>query len=140
MDEVIKLEPRNIREVWDEVKPGLEEIKRTWPEGTSWRVEDVYAAVLAEEAVLYTSEDGFAVCTLDTDKYTGESDLYIWIAYSYEDKRGGMLSKYLPSFIEVAKHLGCKGVTTVSNHPALVTHPDLESVYTTYRVAIDESA
>ena len=140
MDQVIKLEPQGIREVWDEIKPGLEEIKRQWPEGSSWRVEDVYAAVLSTEAVLYKTEDGFAICTLEPDEFSGESDLCIWIAYSPNDKRGGMLMKYLPSFIEVAKHLGCQGVSTVSNHPALAACPGLMPVYTKYRVAIDEEA
>ena len=137
MDRPIKLEPSNIRDVWDQIRPGLEEIKTEWPALSTWLVEDVYAAVIAERAVLYTTEDGFAVCTLDTDKYSGETDLFIWIAYSYDDKRGGILRKYLPSFIEVARHLGCRGVTTRSNHPALANMTELESVYTQYRAKVD---
>lgn len=137
MAETPTLEPRNIREVWDEVRPGLEELKELWPELSTWRVEDVYAAVLAEQAVLYMTEDGFAVCTLETDQYNGDSALYIWIAYSHEPQRGGILTKYLPSFIEVAKHLGCKTVTTASNHPALAQFKELEPLYTQYRVKVD---
>ena len=139
MAEPLTLEPRNIREVWDEIKPGLEELRQAWPELFNWRVEDVYAAVIAEQAVLYSVEDGFAICTLETDQYSGESALHIWIAYSYEPQRGGILTKYLPSFIEVARHLGCTTVTTASNHPALAKLEALEPLYTMYRVKVDGS-
>ena len=137
MTEPIKLVPRNIREAWDDIKPGLEEIKTRWPELCTWRLEDVYAAVLQEQAVLYTTKDGFAVCMLETDEFSLESDFCIWIAYAYKLSRGGMLRKYLPSFIEVAKSLGCRGVTTFSDHPALAEMSAMKPVYTYYRVVID---
>lgn len=136
MTEPIKLEPCNIRDVWDKIKPGLEAIKAEWPAYSTWRVEDVYAAVIAEQAVLYDTEDGFAICNLHTDQYTGDTDLVIWIAYAYRKNSGAMM-KYLPSFIEVARELGCKRVTTFSNHPALATI--LEPVYTLYGVKVDGS-
>ena len=139
MEQTIKLEPCNIREAWDRIKPGLEEIKERWPKASTWRVEDVYAHVIMEQAVLYETDDGFAVCTLETDEFTGEADLSIWIAYAY-NKRSGTLSKYLPSFIEAAKGFGCKGVNTYSNHPAVATVFDEDTrVYTKYRVEVDGS-
>jgi hypothetical protein len=134
MTEPFKLEPCDIREVWDKIKPGLEEIKAEWPVQNTWRVEDVYAAVIAEQAVLYDTEDGFAICNLRVDQYSGATDLLIWIAYAYDNKRGGILKKYLPSFIEVAKHLGCGRVVTLSRHPALAKV--LEPVYTMYGVNV----
>ena len=140
MTEPITLEPRNIRELWDDIKPCLEELKAKWPNQGTWRVEDVYAAVIAEQAVLYAVDEGFAICTLDTDKYSGKTDLYIWIAYAYEDSRGGILKKYLPSFIEVAKSLGCSGVTTASSHPALAQMEEFEVMYTRYRVEVNATA
>ncbi len=137
MEQPLKLKPRDLHEVWDTIKPGLEAIKRDWPELSTWRVEDVYAEVLQERAVIFATEDGFAVCTLETDSYSRESDLFIWIAYAYEKNRGGMLKKYLPSFIEVAKDLGCKGVSTASNHPALDEMTELKLIYSQYRVPVD---
>ena len=136
MTEPTKLEPCNIREVWDTVRPGLEEIKARWPESNTWRVEDIYAEVVNENAVLYMTEDGFAVCALETDRWTGAKDLFIWIAYSPNDKRGGILKKYWPSFIEVAKHLGCDGIQTGSLHPALAAFAELKPLHTTYRYEI----
>lgn len=138
MSPPLTLELRPLREVWDGIKPCLEEMKQTWPELGNWRVEDVYAAVKHGEAVIYTTEDGFAVCTYEVDEYSQEKDLFIWIAYAYDQKRGGILKKYLPSFIEVAKSLGCAGVSTASNHAALTNIPELKPVYTQYRVRIDE--
>ena len=137
MEQPIKLEPCNIREAWDRIKPGLEEIKAAWPKYSTWRVEDVYAEVIMERAVLYANDDGFAVCTLDTDQYTGETELLIWIAYAY-NKKSGTLNKYLPSFVAVARDLGCKGVSTFSNHPALdvLFDDDDYKVYTKYRIEV----
>jgi len=134
MAEPIKLEPSDIRAHWDDIRPGLCQIKDEWPDLSTWRVEDVYHEVLSGRAILYYTEDGFAVCALETDEYSGESDLFIWIAFSFGT--AGMIPKYLPSFIEVAKHLGCKGVSTVSNHPALEKAP-IERLYSKYRVKID---
>lgn len=137
MEQPTKLEPCNIREVWDQIKPGLEEIKQAWPALSTWRVEDVYAAVIMEQAVLYATDDGFVICTLDVDQYSGRKDLCIWIGYAY-NRHQGTLNKYLPSFIEVAKSLGCAGVSMLSNHPALnALFDDAHRVYTKYRVDVD---
>jgi hypothetical protein len=133
MTNALTLEPCDIRELWDVVKPGLEAIKTQWPELSTWRVEDIYAAVIAEQAVLYANEDGFAVCSIDTDQYSHERDLFIWVAYAYEPGNN-LLQKYSASFIAVAKRLGCKGVITESNHPALAKMEGIEPMYTRYRV------
>ncbi len=106
MTECIKLEPCSIRECWDRVRPGLEQIKARWPASNTWRPEDIYAEVVGGDAVLYMTEDGFAICTIENDRWTGTSDLFIWIAYAHEP--GGMLKKYWPSFIEVAKQFRIK--------------------------------
>ena len=136
MTDPIKLEPSNIRECWEEIKPYLEALKQKWPELATWRVEDVYAEVRMDTAVLYRVDEGFAVCTFETDDFTKKRDLFIWIAVSYEPGND-LIKKYLPSFIEVAKRLECVGVSTASKHPALATRMPVH--YTQYRVAIDET-
>jgi hypothetical protein len=138
MTDDLTLEPCNIRELWDVIKPGIEAIKAEWPEQCTWRVEDVYAAVIAERAVLYAKEDGFAICSISTDEYSNDSDLFIWIAYAYEPGHN-LIEKYLQSFIEVARRLGCKGVITDSCHPALAKMEALKPMYIQYKVAVDES-
>lgn len=139
MADPIKLEPSDIRVHWGAVLPGLEEIKEKWPQSNTWRPEDVYAAVVNDDAVLYMTEDGFAICALETDRWTGTSDLFIWIAYSFHNKAAGLLQKYWPSFIAIAKHLGCRGIQTGSLHPALDSWNGMERLYTTYRYELDES-
>ena len=133
MTKTYTLEPSDIRQYWDEVRPGLEAIKAEMPKACTWRPEDVYAEVVNGDAVLYRTEDGFAVCTLQPDKYAGTSDLLIWIAYSYQPEGSGMLQKYWPSFIEVAARLGCRGIQTQSLHPALDSWGVMDKMYTTYR-------
>lgn len=133
MTDKYKLEPSDIRQYWDEVRPGLERIKAQMPKACSWRPEDIYAACVNGDAVLYRTEDGFAVCTLETDQYSGTSDLLIWIACSYHPEGRGMLKKYWPSFIEVAAHLGCRGIQTQTLHPALDSWGGMDKLYTTYR-------
>jgi hypothetical protein len=44
-----------------------------------------------------------------------------------------MLTKYWLSFIEVAAHLGCKGIQTGSLHPALESWGGMEKLHTLYR-------
>lgn len=131
MSDRITLEPQNIRDFWDEILPGLLEIKERWPAANTWRPEDVYAEVVNGNAVLYRTEDGWAICTLETDRWTGQSDLFIWLAYAHGHKRGGILKKYLPSFIEVAESLGCTGIQTASANPALESLGG--NLYTVYR-------
>ena len=136
MTEHFKLEPCDIRAVWDDVRPGLEEIKAAWPASNTWRPEDVYAMVVNDDAVLYMTEDGFAVCTIEIDRWTGVRDLFIWLAYSPKDKRGGILKKYWTSFISVAVRLGCAGIQTGSLSPALAAFTEMEPLHTTYRYEI----
>jgi len=136
MSKHFKLNPCDIRAVWDEVRPGLEAIKAEWPDSNTWRPEDVYAMVVNNEAILYQTEDGFAVCTIDIDRWTGRRDLFIWLAYSPEAKRGGILKKYWPSFIEVAERLECAGIQTGSLSPALAAFAEMDPLYTTYRYEI----
>jgi len=137
MTEPIKLEPSNLREVWPHIRHCLAEMKTLWPALGTWYVEDVYVSLATEESVVYMTEDGFAVCRPSQDEFSGETDLFIWLAYSFRPG-GNMIEKYLPSFIEVARSLGYRAVTTRSNHPALTKIPELEPVYTEYRVLINE--
>jgi hypothetical protein len=137
MTDTYKLEPSDIRQCWDEVRPGLEAIKTNMAKACTWRVEDVYAACVNNDAVLYRTEDGFAVCTLEPDRFTGDTDLLIWIAYSYKPESSGTLTKYWPSFIEVAARLGCRGIQTQSLHPALDSWGVMDKLYTTYRYELN---
>ena len=138
MEPTITLEPCNIRQVWDEVRPGLEAIKERWPESNTWRPEDIYAEVVNGDAVLYMHDGCFAVCTIEADRWTETRDLFIWVAYAPPHKRGGTARKYWPSFIEVAKRLGCSGIQLGTRNPVLSSLEFLEPLHTTYRHEITE--
>ena len=136
MTKPIKLEPRNLREVWPQMKPCLEQLKQDWPELSTWLVEDVYASIASDESVVYMMEDGFAVCRDMTDPYTGKKDLFIWIAVSFKPG-GNLIEKYLPSFIAVARDYEYGAVVTQSNHPALAKVAALKPTFTEYRALVN---
>lgn len=76
----------DVREVWDTVRVGIEEILSQNPQLT-YRPEDVYSELVADRAVLFMSPLGWGVLTIDVDKFTNDRSLLIWLAYTY--KTGG---------------------------------------------------
>ena len=57
----------NIREDWDHIRPCLDSLLATCPD-LSFRVEDVYAEVVAEQAVYWKAPEGFVVSTTEVDQ------------------------------------------------------------------------
>ena len=88
----------DIRLEWDWVKKGVESILRSSSHLT-FRPEDVYAACISKEAVLWISEEGFVVTTGQTDQFTGERSMFIWLAWR---KQGGDLISRYGGFLEQA--------------------------------------
>jgi hypothetical protein len=137
MTEAIKLEPASVSDSWKAILPYLVDIQTMWPQLNNWTIEEVYDKLLKGDAVLYyVPEDGFAICTPEYDDIAGETDLFIWIAFSFADRGAGMIQKYLPSFIEIAGKLGYAGVSTVSLHPALARLMPLQ--YSRFKVRVNE--
>lgn len=71
---------RNIREVWPDVKRGLEVIRRRCPE-VRWQPEDIYAACVNGDAALCFEDGNFAVLKEFTDPYSLARVLGIWVAF-----------------------------------------------------------
>ena len=139
MPEAIKLEPASVSDSWKAILPYLMDIQAMWPELNNWTIEEVYEKLVAGDALLfYVPEDGFAICAPEYDDIAGETDLFIWIAFSFAERGAGMIRKYLPSFVEIAKELDFAGVSTVSLHPALDEVMPLQ--YRRYKVKVDEEA
>jgi hypothetical protein len=102
----------NIREEWDWVKPGLEEILDLDP-NLSWRPEDIYASVLSGESLLWVHPDFFNVSIVETDDFTGDKTFLLWISWARE--RGGANAVTYAKFYEdVARHLNCQHISTKS--------------------------
>lgn len=70
----------NIREVWPDVKRGLEVIQRRCPE-VRWRPEDIYAACVNGDAVLAYEDGNFAVLKDYVDPYSLSRVLWVWVGF-----------------------------------------------------------
>lgn len=94
----------DIRQEWDWVKIGIEEVLREHPQLT-FRPEDVYTACVTEAALLWVAPEGFVVTTGETDNFTGDRTLLIWIAWA-EERGKNCAVKYWKFFAEEAKNAG----------------------------------
>lgn len=103
----------DIRSTWNIIKPGLKSILADNPNLT-FIPEDVYSDCVNEKAFLFTSPVGFLVLTVETDRYTKDKTLYMWIAYTYN--KGGHEWLAHEAWIEkVAKRSGCKYIEAQSH-------------------------
>ena len=100
----------SVREHWDWVKVGIEEILAEQPQLT-FRPEDIYAACLNEEAHLWVAPEGFLITTAERDQFTGQRTFLLWLAWT---KYRGLncAIKYLPFFEGVAKENGFQFIET----------------------------
>jgi len=102
----------NIRQEWDWVKPGIEEILHLDPNLT-FRPEDVYASVLSGESVLYVHDNFFNVVTIEVDGFTGQRTFLLWLSWAKE--RGGANAVTYAKFYEdVARQMNCQRIETRS--------------------------
>ena len=107
----------DIRSTWNIIKPGLESILAD-NSSLTFIPEDVYSECVNERAFLFTSPIGFLVLTIETDRYTKDKTLYMWIAYTY--KKGGRHWLAHQDWINaLAKESGCKYIEAQSHVPEL---------------------
>lgn len=93
-----------IRDEWHWVKQGIEEILAEQPQLT-FTPEDVYAACVNGEAVLWVAPEGFVVNTADNDMYSGKRTFFVWLAWAKQRGQNCVL-KYYPFFERIAKEYG----------------------------------
>ena len=110
----------NIRKCWDKVKPGIVEIIEQDPFVT-FIPEDVYSECVNERAFLYTSPVGFLILTVETDQFTKDKTLLLWIAYTYE-KGGHEWLAHEEWFNDLAKEVGCKYLEARSRVPEMESY------------------
>ncbi len=103
----------DIREEWTWVKVGVEKILEA-NKHLTYRPEDVYAACVGGQAVLWVTEKGFAVTTTEVDEFTNDKTLLIWVAWA---KRKGhkVGNVHTDFFLDIAKEHGYSKLEIRSN-------------------------
>lgn len=110
----------DIRKEWHWVKRGIEEILSLDPQLT-FRPEDVYAACVNQQAVLWVNDEGFVVSTTEVDPFNEEKTMLLWLAWA--KKRGGdLVSKHGAFFEKVACEAGYSKLETRSSFMQLMPH------------------
>jgi len=94
----------NVRQEWEWVKRGIEEIIAEQPRLT-FRPEDVYAAVLNGEALLWVAPEGFVITTEQDDEFTDKKSFFVWLAWAKERGQSCVV-KYFSFFAQIAKQHG----------------------------------
>lgn len=107
----------DIRREWHWVKPGIEGILAE-DKFLSFRPEDVYAACVSEQAHLWITADGFVVTTGETDPYTGERALLVWIAAAVYQGQG-LVREHEEFFMKAAREAGFSKLTVRSRVPKM---------------------
>lgn len=110
----------DIRREWDWVKIGVEEICQLNPNLT-FRPEDVYAACVNRQAVLWISPDGFVVTTTLIDEFTGEKTLFLWLAWA-KSRGTSLLTKYQGFLERATREAGYSILETRSPFLGLMSH------------------
>jgi len=122
IDTVMAVEPivSDVRREWDWVRPGIEEILRN-AKTLTYRPEDVYAACVNGQAVLWITSEGFVVSTTEVDHFTGKKTMFLWLAWAKE-KGNSLVSKYQSFFERVAREAGYSYLETRSPFLGLMSH------------------
>jgi len=128
----------DIREDWDRVRLGVEAILQAHPQ-LSFRPEDVYAEVVAGNALYWKAPEGFVVTTIEVDGFTSKKTLLVWLAYSDEQGQRNVL-KYQGFFKKVASEIGVEALevrTTVRQmEPILIDQGwEIDQIVYRYRLS-----
>lgn len=118
---------KDIREVWDEIRPGLEHVRQKTE--APWRAEDVYSTCLVGQASLYVGETGFVVVQAKVDPFTGEPELFIWVAYA---EGQGNIERFQDAVDELARDHEFTKLTMWSRRPGFERVPGWQQVAAVY--------
>ena len=94
----------NIRDEWGWVKIGLEEILYA-DKTLTFKVEDVYALCVTDQAALWIADGGFCITTTEVDEFTSEKTLLLWLGWT--PTRGNKVGLvHTQFFLDIAKENG----------------------------------
>lgn len=107
----------DIREDWDKVRFGIEDLLQRNPH-LNFRPEDVYAACVSKDALYWKTDECFVITTIETESFSGNQILFMWIVYSWVHKQD-VSSKYIGFFKKAAKGIGISVIETRTNITSL---------------------
>lgn len=106
MPHLVPVPPADLRRMWPVVRPMIEGVRERCK--SNWLAEDVYSALVAQEALLHIAndEDGDACGCLVTQRKNdwGAPHLFVWVCFHRHQDR--TISDYWPEIQKLAKALG----------------------------------
>ena len=98
----------NIRKEWDWVKEALEPMFEQF-HWVDFRPEDVYESCLKGESILYTTDETFAIFTIEEHPVTSKKTFFFFIAWKKEGSKD-VIEKHLDFFVRVCKKYECNRI------------------------------
>lgn len=108
-DEVVEPVLTDIRKVWRKVRRGIRSILLEQSQLT-FIPEDVYAACVNGQALLWTTDEGFVITTSEVDEFNDERSFLIWLAFAYGGTGGKLVMKHQQFFENAARDAGYKAL------------------------------
>lgn len=105
MIENCRLKLIDIRLVWGNIKPIVEDLKNK--HHLDWSPEDIYAQCLMGRSFLYSCNDGFVIVKPQENQFTLDKELFVWICYS---KHNDGLTEYYDDICAIAKDIYAKSI------------------------------
>lgn len=112
-----------VQQVWELILPGILSVKEELP-WQSWRPEDIYAACMSGEAHVLVREDSnpkdsFLIAKMLADSATGQTSLFLWIAWSKDVESAGQV---IGDLDDIAYRSGCSSINFMTGSPKLVEY------------------
>ena len=129
------LQPKDIRDVWEVVKTGLCAVHNgSW---VPWRPEDIYAACVNKQAVLYmdqaSSPDGFIIVQSQKCPLSRDETLLLWVAFDPSDNSAGRFASQCESIAKNSGHSAVEFVTSIDPVGSLSEKFGYKKVSSLYR-------
>lgn len=127
------LQKADIRDVWDWIRPGIEEIMGG--ASVDWRPEDLYACCLYGQAEIYMDPEtgGFLITQERQMPFKNEKFLLLWVGH---DKGGEAFHKHIREVESIALAKGCSHIEFWSSRKGMARlgskygYEPLATVYT----------
>ena len=115
----MSLTATDVRDCWDIIKPGLAAMKAEL--NSDWRLEDVYASCVNQQAFIYTdqerTENGFLIVQSQHIPFKTGRKLLLWIAF---DPVENSAMQYQSELEQLAKSTGHTEIEIQTPHDGLL--------------------